>query len=73
MKESFSNIGGRLVSETVMITPIKRYHKHVGDKSKCPVVIKAHRGGALRTAELLEILNMVAPCGPGDKRRRLTS
>ena len=42
---------GRLVSTTVMITPIKRYHKHVGDKRKCPVVIKAHRGGALRTAE----------------------
>ena len=50
-----------------MITPIKRYHKHVGDKSKCPVVIKAHRGGALRTAELLEILNMIAPCRPGEE------
>ena len=43
------------------------YHKHVGDKSKCPVVIKAHRGGALRTAELLEILNMIAPCRPGEE------
>ena len=59
---------GRLVSATVMITPIKRYHKHVGDKSKCPVVIKAHRGGALRTAELLEILNMIAPCRPGEEK-----
>ena len=58
---------GRLVSATVMITPIKRYHKHVGDKSKCPIVIKAHRGGALRTAELLEILNMIAPCRPGEE------
>ena len=58
---------GRLVAATVMITPIKRYHKHVGDKSKCPVVIKAHRGGALRTAELLEILNMIAPCRPGEE------
>jgi hypothetical protein len=56
---------GRLVSATVMITSIKRYHKHLGDKKKCPVVIKAHRGGALRTAELLEILNMVVPCRPG--------
>ena len=44
------------------------YHKHVGDKSKCPVVIKAHRGGALRTAELLEILNMIAPCRPGEEK-----
>ena len=59
---------GRLVSATVMITPIKRYHKHVGDKNKCPIVIKAHRGGALRTAELLEILNMIAPCLPGEEK-----
>ena len=48
-----------------MITPIKRRGKHVGDKSKKPIVIAAHRGGALRTAELLDILNMVAPCAPG--------
>ena len=60
---------GRLVSATMMITPIKRYHKHLGDKSKCPVVIKAHRGGALRMAELLEILNMIVPCRPGGRRR----
>ena len=59
---------GRLVSATVMITSIKRYHKHVGDKSKCPIVIKAHRGGALRMAELLEILNMIAPCRPGEEK-----
>ena len=58
---------GRLVSATVMITPINRYHKHAGDKSKCSVVIKTHRGGALRTAELLEILNMIAPCRPGEE------
>ena len=56
---------GKLESATVMITPIKRRGKHVGDKSKKPVVVAAHRGGALRTAELLDILNMVAPCAPG--------
>ena len=56
---------GKLESATVMITPIKRRGKHVGDKSKKPIVIAAHRGGALRTAELLDILNMVAPCAPG--------
>ena len=59
---------GRLHSATVMITPIKRYHKNVGDKTKKPVVIKAHRGGALRTAELLEIINMVCPCLPGTEK-----
>ena len=48
-----------------MITPIQRRGKHVGDKSKKPIVIAAHRGGALRTAELLDILNTVAPCAPG--------
>ena len=57
--------GGRLESATVMITPIKRRGEHVGDKSKKPIVIAAHRGGALRTAELLDILSMVAPCAPG--------
>ena len=51
-----------------MITPIKRHHKHLGDQSKCPVVIKAHRGGALRAAELLEILTMIAPCRPGEEK-----
>ena len=58
---------GKLESATVMITPIKRRGGggHVGDKSKKPIVIAAHRGGALRTAELLDILNMVAPCAPG--------
>ena len=56
---------GKLESATVMITPIKRRGKHVGDKSKKPIVIAAHRGGALRTAELLDILNMVTPCAPG--------
>ena len=58
---------GKLESATVMITPIKRRGKHVGDKSKKPIVIAAHRGGALRTAELLDILNMVAPCAPGSR------
>lgn len=58
---------GRLQSATVMITPIKRRGKHVGDVSKRPIVIKAHRGGSLRTAELLEILNMVAPCAAGEE------
>jgi hypothetical protein len=56
---------GRLESVTVMITPIKRRGEHVGDKSKRPVVSAAHRGGNLRTAELLGILNMVSPCLPG--------
>lgn len=56
---------GRLESVTVMITPIKRRGKHVGDKSKRPVAIAAHRGGNLRTAELLDILNMLSPCLPG--------
>ena len=51
-----------------MITPTKCYHKHAGDKSKCPVVTKAHRGGALRTAELLEILAMIAPWMPGGEK-----
>ena len=51
-----------------MITPIKRHHKHLGDQSKCPVVIKAHRGGALRAAELLEILTVIAPCRPGEEK-----
>ena len=57
--------GGKLESATVMITPIKRRGGHVGDKSKKTIVIAAHRGGVLRTAELLDILNMVAPCTPG--------
>ena len=47
---------GKLESATVMITPIKRRGKNVGDKSKKPIVIAAHRGGALRTAQLLGIL-----------------
>ena len=50
-----------------MITPIKRWGKHVGDKSKNPIVIAAHRGGALRTVGLLGILSMVAPCAPGSE------
>ena len=57
--------GGKLIAATVMITPIKRRGKYVGDKSKKPIVIAAHRGGSLRTAELLDILNMMAPCEPG--------
>ena len=62
---------GRLLSTTVMITPIKRRGKHVGDTSKRPIVIRAHRGGApLRTAELLDILNMVAPCARQERRKR---
>jgi hypothetical protein len=52
---------GKLESATVMITPIKRRGEHVGDKSKKPIMIAAHRCGALRTAELLDILNMIAP------------
>ena len=56
---------GKLESATVMITPIKRRGKHVWDKSKKPIVIAAHRGGALRTVELLDILSMIAPCAPG--------
>ena len=58
---------GKLISATVMILPIKRSGRHVGDSTKRPVVIKAHRGGALRSAELLEILSMIAPCRPGDE------
>ena len=59
---------GTLFSATVMISPIKRYGKHVGDTAKRPIVIKANRGGALRTAELLEITSMIAPCRPGDEK-----
>ena len=51
----------------MMITPIKRRGKHDGDKSKKPIVIAARRGCALRTAELLGILSMVAPCAPGSE------
>ena len=57
---------GKLISATVMIVPIKRYGKDVGSTTKRPIVIKANRGGALRTAELLEIVCMV-PCRPGDE------
>ena len=48
-------------------TPIKRRGKYVGGKSKRPVAIAAHRGGNLRTAELLGILSMISPCLPGAK------
>ena len=58
---------GKLISATVMIVPIKRYGKDVGSTAKRPIVIKANRGGALRTAELLEIISMIAPCRPGDE------
>ena len=58
---------GKLISATVMIVPIKRYGKDVGSTAKRPIVIKANRGGALRTAELLEIVCMIAPCRPGDE------
>ena len=50
-----------------MILPIKRYGKHAGDTTKRPIMIKANLGGALRTAELLEIISMIAPCRPGDE------
>ena len=59
---------GKLISATVMILPIKRYGKNAGDTTKRPVVIKANRGGALRTAELLEIISMIAPCRPGEEK-----
>ena len=52
---------GKLKSCTLMITPIKRRGKNVGDSTKKPILIKANRGGSLRTAELLDILNTVAP------------
>ena len=58
---------GKLISATVMIVPIKRYGKDVGSTAKRPIVIKANRDGALRTAELLEITSMIAPCRPGDE------
>ena len=58
---------GKSISATVMIVPIKRYGKDVGSTAKRPIVIKANRGGALRTAELLEIVCMIAPCRPGDE------
>ena len=61
------NDDGKLVSATVMIMPIKRSGRAAGDTTKRPVVIKANRGGALRTAELLEIISMIAPCRPGDE------
>ena len=61
---------GKLISATVMIVPIKRYGKDVGNTTKRPIVIKANRGGALQTAELLEIISMIAPCRPGNERRR---
>ena len=56
---------GRVKSATVMITPIKQRGKHVENIQKKPVVIKADRGGMLRTAELLGILFHVAPCSEG--------
>ena len=56
---------GRVKSATVMITPIKQRGKHVENIQKKPVVIKADRGGMLRTAELLDILFHVAPCSEG--------
>ena len=60
---------GKLISATVMILPIKRHGKHVGDTTKRPILIKANRGGALRAAELLEITSMIAPCRPGDEKK----
>ena len=58
---------GKLISAAVMILPIKRHGKHAGDTTKRPVVIKANRGGALQTAELLGSISMIAPCRPGDE------
>ena len=50
-----------------MITPIKQRGKYVENIQKKPVVIKADRGGMLRTAELLGILFHVAPCAEGSE------
>ena len=49
----------------MIITPIKQRGKHVENIQKKPVVIKADRGGMLRTAELLGILFHVTPCAEG--------
>ena len=38
------------------MTPIKQQGRKVGTIEKVPIVIKAHRDGFLRTAELLHIL-----------------
>ena len=62
---------GRAKSATVMITPIKQRGKHVENIQKKPVVIKADRGGMLRTAELLGILFHVAPCAEGAEETAL--
>ena len=48
---------GRLKSATVHILPIKLQGKKVGNTSKVPIVIKAHRQGNLRSAELLHIFS----------------
>ena len=56
---------GRAKPATVMIMPIKLRGKHVENRSKKPIGIKADRGGMLRTAELLVILFHVAPCTEG--------
>ena len=58
---------GRVKSATVMIVPIKLKGAHVEDTSKKPILIKADRGGALRSAELLDILNHVCPCERGEE------
>ena len=51
-----------------MITSIKRRGKNVGDSTKKPILLKANCGGSLRTAELLDILNTVAPCRVGEEK-----
>ena len=61
---------GKLISATVMIVPIKRYGEDVGSTTKRPIAIKANRGGALRTAELLEIIRMIARRADQATRRR---
>ena len=58
---------GKLLSCTVMIMPIKQRGKDVANVSKRPIVIKANRGGSLRTAELLDILSTVVPCRVGEE------
>ena len=59
---------GKLKAAVVMVMPIKQRGKALEEAEKRPIVIKAHRTGSLRTAELLEILTMTAPCPAGQEQ-----
>ena len=58
---------GKLKAAVVMVMPIKQRGKALENAEKRPIVIKAHRDGSLRTAELLDILNVIAPCPAGQE------